>query len=76
LKNKKIYIGYCSDLRKRLQSHLKSKNKYTKGNLPYELIYYEAYKSEKDARQRELSLKKQGRQKAFLKSNLKNSLLD
>ena len=45
------YIGYTKDLRRRFQEH---SDKHP------ELLYYEAYKSEKDAREREFRLKQRG----------------
>ncbi len=59
------YIGYTSDLRRRVKEH-KRKN--------MELIYYETYKSEKDAREREKKLKQRGQTVRRLKERLKNSL--
>lgn len=47
--NKKLYLGYTPDLKKRLVSHNKGLNKATKPNVPYELIYYSAFKSRVDA---------------------------
>jgi putative endonuclease len=56
--SRKIYVGYTHDLRKRLKEHNEKKGgKYTKNKGPFELIYYEAYKSEKDAKKRENNLK-------------------
>jgi predicted GIY-YIG superfamily endonuclease len=60
-----IYIGYTNDLKRRYKEH-----KYKQP----ELIYYEAYKSEKDARMRELKLKEHGQTKRRLKERLKYSL--
>lgn len=45
----------------------------TKFSIPYELIYYEAYKSEKDARLREKMLKFYGQGIRRLKERLRNS---
>jgi putative endonuclease len=59
------YIGYTNDLKKRLKEHKDKKP---------ELIYYEAYKSEKDARIREMKLKQRGQTVRRLKEKLKNSL--
>jgi len=48
-KNGDLYIGYTFDLRRRLKEH----------NIDTEnVVYYEAYKNEGDARKRELQLKK------------------
>lgn len=71
---KKIYIGSTNDLRKRLKEHNSGKSYPTKYNKPWELIYYEAFKSEKDARLRESKLKLHGKGKQELIKRLKNSL--
>jgi len=63
LKNKKgqLYIGYTSDLRRRLSEHRNGKV-YTTRRLgkDVELVYYEAYKDMDDAKNREVSFKKSG----------------
>jgi putative endonuclease len=46
---KKLYIGFTPDLKERLKSHNNGENKATKTYIPYELIYYCAFKSKKDA---------------------------
>lgn len=48
-KNRKLYLGYTSDLKERLKCHNGGKNPATKPNIPYELIYYSAFRDEKDA---------------------------
>lgn len=65
-RNKETYIGYTNDLKRRLKEHKDKKP---------ELVYYEAYKSEKDARLREIKLKQRGQTIRRLKERLKNSLL-
>jgi len=60
LKSKKdghLYVGSTKNLRKRLQEHNLGLIRSTKSRRPFELVYYEAYKSEKDARLRESRLK-------------------
>ena len=52
-----IYIGFSEDLKARVISHNKGKNKSTKTYLPLELIHYEAYRNIKDAKRREKYLK-------------------
>ncbi|PJE67702.1 excinuclease ABC subunit C [Candidatus Shapirobacteria bacterium CG10_big_fil_rev_8_21_14_0_10_40_9] len=57
LKDKKLYIGFTTDLRKRLKDHNAGGSKSTSPRRPLMLIFYEAYISEKDARRREKYLK-------------------
>lgn len=49
LKNGKLYLGQTTDLKERARSHNAGENKATKPNIPYELIFYSAFKNEKDA---------------------------
>jgi putative endonuclease len=56
-KNKSFYIGYSSDLKKRLKEHNKGKSKATKPYTPYKLIFYEAFLNRIDAKNREKYLK-------------------
>ena len=74
LKSAKFYIGYTSDLKKRLVEHNSRKNCSTKEDTPWKLIYYEAFESERDALMRERRLKYDGRAKVLLKRRLQNSL--
>ena len=53
LKDKKLYIGFTSDLKRRLKEHKTGGSKSTKCRLPFKLLYYEAHTSKKDARRRE-----------------------
>jgi putative endonuclease len=69
-----LYYGSTNDLRRRLLEHNSGKNRSTKARVPFELRYYEAYFSEKDAKDREWSLKKDGKALAQLKRRLGNSL--
>jgi putative endonuclease len=72
-KNSNWYTGYTADLRKRLKEHNNGSSVYTKSRGPFELIYYEAYKNETDARSREKQLKSvQG--KAYLRKRIKRFL--
>jgi len=48
-KNNKLYLGYTTDLRRRLKEH---------HSKPRNLIYYEACKAKEDAVQREKQFKK------------------
>lgn len=66
-KTKELYYGYTDDSRRRLKEH-KRENKY------WELVYYEAYRSEIDARKREQKLKQYGQSRTHLKHRINNSL--
>ncbi len=52
-----LYIGYTSDLRRRLKEHQTGKSFATSYRGPWRLIYYEAYVYEADALGREKFLK-------------------
>ena len=53
----KRYIGYTSNLKKRLEEHKNGKNFSTKFRLPFKLIYFEACTHSEDAKRRERYLK-------------------
>ena len=57
LKNGKLYIGYTSDVRARVQRHNNGQETFTKRYLPWELIYHESYFSKSEALKREKYLK-------------------
>jgi putative endonuclease len=73
IKDNNIYIGYSTDLKRRFAEHNERKVKSTKSRVPFVLIYYEAYRSKKDATEREYFLKTH-QQRDLLKERLKNSL--
>jgi len=56
-KDKHLYIGSTSDLRKRFHKHITGFVLSTKNRLPLKLIYYESYLLETDALRREKFLK-------------------
>ncbi|MEK7148919.1 MAG: GIY-YIG nuclease family protein [Patescibacteria group bacterium] len=57
LKDEGLYIGYTKDLRQRFKQHNSGTNEYTKKYMPWQLIHYEAYRNEDDAKRRETYLK-------------------
>ena len=59
------YVGYTNDLRRRVKEHHL--------RMP-ELLYYEAYKDMRDAKERERKLKQRGQSVRWLKHRLKHSL--
>ena len=54
-----FYIGYTSNLERRLEEHNSGKSRYTSKKKPWQLKYYEEFESKSDAIKREIFLKKQ-----------------
>ena len=69
-----LYVGQTEDLKRRFLEHNKKTELSTKFYAPFELVYYEAYKSKKDALIRENKLKHHGSSIGHLKRRIKNSL--
>ncbi len=69
IKNNKLYVDYSGDLYKRVKEHNLGLVKSTKSGMPWNLIYYEACKNEKDAVNREKQLKT-GFGRAYLKRRI------
>ena len=74
-KNKPIsYVGYTSNLKKRLELHNTSKGaKFTRGR-KWTLIYKKCYKSKSNAMKNEYLLKKNYKQRSLLKKRFLNSI--
>lgn len=75
LKDNKCYYGSTNDLRRRLKQHQEGRVFSTKYRRPVKLVYYEAFLSETDCREREQKLKNYGKITTELNKRLKNSLL-
>ena len=52
-----MYVGFSSNLKKRVEEHQKGLVEITKSRRPFELVYYEACCDKKKAVAREKSLK-------------------
>lgn len=72
-KDGKWYTGATQDLRKRLKMHNNNEIFSTKNRGPFELIYYEACRSQHDSFAREKYLKS-GPGKRYLKNRIKRFL--
>lgn len=73
LKDKKLYIGYTPDLKKRFKEHNQGKVLSTKPRVPFELLAYEAFSNKKDALEREKFFKT-GWGRKHLRKTLKHVL--
>ncbi len=72
-RDKGLYIGYSTDVKKRLVEHQRGRVPATKNRKPLELIYCELYKNKKDAMQREKFFKS-GWGRNYVKKILHNTL--
>ena len=68
-----FYIGYSSDLRKRLAEHKRGASFATKSRGPWKLVYYEAYIERQDAEGCERYLKS-GAGRRLLRAQLRHYL--
>jgi putative endonuclease len=66
IRRNKFYCGYTNNLERRFSEHNTQKDK--------EIIYYEAYRVESDARSRERQLKRYAQAMTSLKRRLTESL--
>ena len=64
-----IYVGYTTDLKARFADHQKMPR-----HRGWKLVYYEAYRSQEDARKRERQLKNYGSALSLLKKRIGKSL--
>ncbi|OHA47015.1 MAG: hypothetical protein A3A80_01145 [Candidatus Terrybacteria bacterium RIFCSPLOWO2_01_FULL_44_24] len=74
--SKNLYIGFTSDLKRRLLQHNAKTTKSTKRKIGmWHIIYAEAYRSRSDAVEREKRLKSHGSAKFNLYKRIAGSLL-
>jgi len=71
--DKNFYVGYTTNLKKRLDEHNSGKVKSTKDRSPLRVVYYEVCYNQKDALHREKYLKS-SYGKRYIKNRLKNYL--
>ena len=73
-KTKRKYIGYTNDIEKRTHQHINNQRcKFTHKFGPFQLIFFEAYLNEQDARNAEVFFKS-GYGREVLRDKLKNYL--
>lgn len=73
-KDGELYVGSTSDLRRRLGEHQKGRSFSTSFRRPFELVYYESFRVEDDAREREQALKLRGQARRHLLARISRSL--
>ncbi len=56
-KDRGLYVGLTTDLKRRLEEHNRKENKSTAPYAPWKVIYFEGHRNEEDARRRERYLK-------------------
>ena len=66
-KDQSYYIGYTSNLEKRLEYHNSGRQRYTKYRKPFKLIYFEEFETKSDALKRESQIKRYKGGEAFKK---------
>ncbi len=64
------YVGYSYDIKNRLKEHNSGKTHYTKGHVPYKIVYIESFVTEKEAKTRETGIKKTKNVTYFLKKQV------
>ena len=74
LRNKSLYIGCTSNLKRRLAEHNDKKSFHTSKYAPWKLIYCETYTNKYDAYSREKSLKLHAQGLRRLKERLRHTL--
>ena len=75
MRDRKLYIGFTTDIERRMGEHQGSLVSSTRERLPIKLIYYEAYLTRGEAERRERYLKG-GNGRQHLKMQLSETLKD
>ena len=75
IRDRKLYIGYTTNLERRLTEHQMGKSISTACRRPFQLIFYEAFLDEKSAKRRE-SYFKTTKGKTALKIMVRETLED
>ena len=53
----RYYVGYTNDLERRISEHNRKKGKFTDAGIPWVVVYFELYKTKKEAMAREKLIK-------------------
>ncbi len=52
IKGKTLYLGYTTSINKRLREHISGLNFSTKSFRPWQIIHFEGYRNQEDAKRR------------------------
>ena len=72
LTTQQYYLGWTTDLARRLEEHAAGQSAYTKARGPWALVGYERYENHAAAKHRERMLKRHPRQLAQFKKRILN----
>jgi len=67
LKDQIWYTGMAKDVNRRLKDHNSGKNRFTKGHIPWKIVYTELFENWSTARQKEKYLKTTAGKKWLIK---------
>ncbi|MBI4430982.1 MAG: GIY-YIG nuclease family protein [Candidatus Omnitrophica bacterium] len=70
----KFYVGWTTDIKRRIQEHNSGKSQYTKARGPWELIGCETYPNAEAAKKRERTFKRNPRMLFYFKKRALSSL--
>lgn len=73
-KTEGFYVGWTTDLNRRLQEHNSGKSVYTRSRGPWELVGYEVFRTAELARKREWALKRNPRMLYYFRKRLQAKL--
>ena len=65
-KDESYYIGSSGDLPDRIERHNAGRSRYTRTRLPWELVYYEEFRTKSEALKRENQIKRR-KSKEYIK---------
>jgi putative endonuclease len=68
-RNHRLYYGSTNNLKRRLKEHNAGQSKYTRSTRPFKIVYFEEYRTLKEARKRELFYKS-GKGREYIKKKL------
>lgn len=72
LQTDRFYLGWTTDLKRRLSEHNSGKSYYTRTRGPWKLVGYEMYTNTNDAKRRERALKHNPRMLFLFKKRVLN----